>query len=183
MRCFISIKLPEHVSSKIFHAFEILEKKNLFSGSITKKENLHLTLKFLGEISEEEVKNIEKILSEINLNKFQCELSNPSFFKNENFIKIIWIDLLSEGNKIENLQEEISKKLFTFSEKNKFVPHITTARVKIILDRKFKENLIKEVNKMKFKDLKFEVDKFYLMKSQLFPSGPEYKMIKEFDLK
>ena len=60
MRAFIAIELPEHVRAKIFHEFETLSKKGVVGGNFVSKDNLHLTLRFLGEISEQKAKDIAK---------------------------------------------------------------------------------------------------------------------------
>lgn len=181
MRCFIAVELPGNIRGKIFHKFEILQRKNLFKGKITEKENLHLTLKFLGEISEEKIKKVQEKLSGIKFEKFSCNIGNPGVFKNEKFIKIIFVELISENNKLEKLQKKISEKLPEFYEKRKFSSHVTTARVKFV-DRSLKEKLVQEIEKINFKDLNFEADEFVLMKSELFPQGPRYKILEKFKL-
>ena len=62
MRCFIDIEISDHIKSKIFHEFENLQTKNLFSGKFVEKENLHLTLKFLGDLTNEGLEKIKNRL-------------------------------------------------------------------------------------------------------------------------
>ena len=61
-RCFISIDLPEIIRREIQ---KIQEQLPDFKGKLTEQENLHLTLKFLGEISDDEIEEIRKKLREI----------------------------------------------------------------------------------------------------------------------
>jgi len=181
MRCFIAIDLPEHVKSKIFHRFEDLFNKRYFKGKITEKENLHLTLKFFGELNKEQIEETKKKLKEISFEKINCNISKTGFFNNEEYIKIIWVDLPSENDNILGLQKLIAEKLPELKiDKKGFSSHITAARVNSVIDKK---KLVKEVKKIKFKDLNFEIDKFYLMKSELFRQGPRYRVIEEFNLK
>ncbi|MBT96623.1 MAG: RNA 2',3'-cyclic phosphodiesterase [Candidatus Pacearchaeota archaeon] len=176
MRCFVALKLSEHVKSKVFHEFENLQKKNLFNGKFVNKENLHLTLQFLGSISEEEIEETKKELREIKFEKFNCGIGKIGVFNNERFIKVIWVDLISD--KIEKLQKQISSKLSKFpSDFKKFESHITTARVKFIIN---KEELIEELKKINFRNLDFEVNEFVLMKSELTREGPKYKILERF---
>ena len=74
MRIFIAIELPEDIKSKIFHASETLTNKNFFRGKFVEKKDLHLTLKFLGEIDEEK---IEKIISRLK----KIEITNKNKLK------------------------------------------------------------------------------------------------------
>ncbi|MAG79019.1 RNA 2',3'-cyclic phosphodiesterase [Candidatus Pacearchaeota archaeon] len=178
MRCFIAIKLSEHVKSKVFHEFENLQKKNLFRGKFVEKGNLHLTLKFLGSISEEEIEETKKKLSEIKFEKFNCKIGKTGVFDNESHIKVIWVDLISD--KIEELQKQVSNKFLEYpSDFKKFNSHITTTRVKFIIN---KEKLIEEIKKINFKNLDFDVNEFVLMKSELTREGPKYKVLERFKL-
>ena len=58
MRCFIALDLPREAIKRIEEIQELIKKKNLFAGKFTESDNLHLTLKFLGEISEEQIREI-----------------------------------------------------------------------------------------------------------------------------
>lgn len=178
MRCFIAIDLPIHVKSRIFHKFELLFKKRLFKGKYTDKDSLHLTLKFFGEISEEKIKEIDKELQKMKFGKFECDMGDIGFFGGEENIKIIWVEMVAK--EIYKLQEEISNVLKSGRKRDdKFVSHITTARVKAVVN---KNELLKELRNFNFKKLKFEVDEFLLMKSELTPEGPKYKILKKYKL-
>ena len=181
MRCFISIDLPEHVKSEVFHRFENLYGRNFFKGKLTEKENLHLTLNFLGNIENEQIEEIKKELRQVKFGKFSCKIGKAGFFDNEDHVRIIWVELLSEGDKLNVLQKKISEILSEFKTDDKeFSSHITVARVKIVTDKK---NLIKEMKNIHFKNLDFETDKFSLMKSELMRQGPEHRTLEEFKLK
>jgi len=175
MRAFISIHLPERVIKKIKKIQKEIERQHLFIGKMTKPENLHLTLKFLNEISEEQAEDIKKKLGEIDFSKFKAKLSFAGVFS-ETHIRIIWL-------KIENcdeLQKLIDEKLKDmFNKEERFMAHLTIARVKKLDDR---EKLKQEVKKIHLNE-DFLVDGFYLMKSFLKSEGPEYKVIEEFKLK
>lgn len=172
MRTFISVELPEEVKKEII---KIQSKLPEFQGKKTEVENLHLTLKFLGEIDEDKVKKVREKLREIKLDKFQGEIRNLGVFT-ESLIKIIWIYLAN----CNQLQELIDDKLKDLFEKEKrFMGHITLARVKKVED---KRKFLEELRKIKVEGWKFVVDRFYLKESILNEKGPEYKVIEEFKL-
>ena len=177
MRCFIAIEFPEHIKARIFHEFENLKNKNLFNGKFVEKANIHLTLKFFGEITNEKLEEIKNKLKEIKFEKFECYIGKTGFFDNENHIRVIWVELVSE--KLQELQKIINKKFPEMSsDYKKFNSHITTARVNSISR---KGDLIKEVKRIHFKNLDFEVKEFVLIKSELFSDGPKYKVIEKFE--
>ncbi len=67
MSCFISINIPEEISKEIS---KIQNELPNFMGKKTELENLHLTLKFLGEIDEKKVEEVRKKLNEVKFRKF-----------------------------------------------------------------------------------------------------------------
>lgn len=181
MRCFVAIEFPEHIRAEIFHAFENLKKSGSCFGNFVEKDNLHLTLSFVGEVSEEQVGEIKKVLKRIDFRKFPIEIGNLGFFPNESFVKIVWLDVLS--NEILSLKKEIEKKLikegFSFKE-IEFVPHLTVARIKGIKDKK---KFHEEIEKIKLGKMFFIAEDFCLMKSVLKNDGPEYKVLERFDMR
>jgi len=178
MRAFISIELPENVKAGIFHTFEKLKGSGFCSGNFVEKNNLHLTLKFLGDISEEDAEKIAQKLSEIDFRKFAAETGEISFFPNEDYVKVIWVELVSkEIFGIKKIIEEKLSEIGIPKEEREFSSHITVARIKNIKDKvKFAE---------KIKDLKSEkyffiIDELSLIKSELTKEGPKYKVLKNF---
>ena len=195
-RCFISIELPGEMIYVIKNIQNLIKKKNMFIGKFTEPENLHLTLKFLGEIDEYKISNVMRMLKSVEFNEFEAELGNvgvfskkfsknPRFFVSKNFkkeefsdIKIIWIELLG---KVFELQKEIDNKLINLFElENRFMSHITLARVKRVYDKK---ELIDYLKSIKPRKIKFNIDKFILKSSELNSEGPIYKDIKKYSLK
>src|SRR3989338_8292101 len=170
MRAFIALEISEKIREILFAIANSFYKQNLFSGKITEKENIHLTLKFLGEIDDEAVELIKERLRKIKEKKFSAELKELGVF-NENFVRIIWICLAG----CDNLQKEIDDKLTDLFEKEKrFMGHVTIARVKEC-DR---EKLLEEIKKIRI-DNKFDVEKFVLFSSELKKEGPVYSKIEE----
>ncbi|MEK6906740.1 MAG: RNA 2',3'-cyclic phosphodiesterase [Nanoarchaeota archaeon] len=178
MRIFIAINLSESARAKVFHEFETLEKKNFFKGRFVEKENLHLTLKFMGDLPLERVEDAKKKLKELKFKKFKCSVGKPGVFNSENHIKVIWVELISK--EIGEIERQISEKFSEIkSDFEKFNSHITIARVNSVTN---KEGLINYLKKINFKNLDFEVKEILLMKSELTPRGPIYRVIEKFTL-
>jgi 2'-5' RNA ligase len=180
MRAFIAIELPEDLKSDIFKKFEQIEEAGLVGSKFVDKGNLHLTLKFLGDISEEQAEKIQKKLSEIKFKKFEAKFGKIGFFPNENYIKIIWIELIAK--EIIELQGIIEGKLrdIGISQDDKgFTSHITIARVSKLKD---KNVFLEKIKKINIKKSEFIVNKFSFIKSELTRERPIYKTLKEFSL-
>lgn len=170
MRCFIALELPREAINSIKELQKLIEKQNIFTGKFTEPENLHLTLKFLGEIFEEQIEEVKKRLNEIKFKEFEAGLGEIGIFSKK-FIKIIWIKL--DGKGVFELQRLIDEKLKDlFKSEERFMSHITIARVKNVPDRK---RFLEYIKNIKPKKIKFPVDKFFLKKSELKPEGPVYE--------
>jgi 2'-5' RNA ligase len=170
MRVFLAIDFPESVKSRIFHKFEILSRKNLFRGKPVEKDNLHLTLKFFGNVSEKKLDKIKQQMKKIKFEKLNCEVGKIGFFDNENNIKVIWFEFLNE--KLKFLNDVVEKEFGR--DKKPFSSHITVARVKQVTN---KQELLKELKGLNFKNLKFEINEMVLMKSILTSRGSKYKIL------
>mgnify|MGYP001608145657 CR=1 FL=1 len=172
MRVFISINLPESIKKEISRIQDSLPE---FIGKKTEEANLHLTLKFLGEIDEKKVEEIKERLNKIEIDKFETAIDEIGIFSPQ-FIKIIWVHLKNCGELQKRIDEALSD---IFDKEHRFMSHITIARVKKIKDKK---RFLDDISKIKIKESKFIVDKFYLMKSELNPKGPIYRILGEFSL-
>ncbi len=178
MRAFIAIDLPEHLKAEIFKKAENLFGKKLFFGNITDKNNFHLTLRFLGDVSSDKAEEITKKLGGIKLKKFSCSTGKIGFFDDESHVKVIWIELVSD--EFKKIDSEISKTFAEFpSDYEEFSPHVTMARVKSVTNRK---DLIEELKKINLRRINFDVNEICLMKSELAKEGQRYKVIGKIKL-
>tara|TARA_Y100000310_G_scaffold337122_1_gene423369 strand:- start:8078 stop:8617 length:540 start_codon:yes stop_codon:yes gene_type:complete len=178
MRCFIALELSEEALSELEKIQQELKKKDLFTGTFPKKENIHLTLKFLGDVDEKTLKQTREALKNIKFSELQVSLKETGVFSG-NFIRVIWVGL--EGKGIKELQKTIDKELTPiFNKNNKFSTHITIARVKNIKDKK---QLLDTINQIKPNKTSFKISKFTIKCSTLTPEGPVYKDIEEYPAK
>lgn len=166
MRTFIAIEIPEKIKEEIVKIQNSLLE---FSGKKTEFENLHLTLKFLGEVDEKQLDLIKEKLRKIKLNSFEAEINSVGIFSD----RIIWIGIKN----CDELQKEIDEKLSgLFEKEERFMGHLTIARIKKINDKKkFRE----EIKKIK---MNFVVKNFNLKKSKLTKNGPIYEDIEVYNL-
>lgn len=177
MRSFISINIPYTISVN-FH--ELI--KNAKFNPVA-PENIHLTLKFLGEITSKDAEEISGALNFIkNEKRFRISLKGIGAFPDENYIRVLWIKVVEGSKEICELQKKIDDALkFKFPPENDFVPHLTIARIKYVYN---KEGLKRFIDKYKdFEFAKFTAEKVSLMKSELRKEGPIYTEIQNFSLK
>jgi RNA 2',3'-cyclic 3'-phosphodiesterase len=174
IRCFVALKIPEDILLEIV---KIQEQLPEFFGKFIEKENLHLTLKFLGEIPLERVEQVKKKLGEIKFEKFNTRINRLGVFS-EKFVRIIWLHLLG----CEEFQGVVDEKLgeVDFILEKRFMSHLTIARVKSLNDKK---KFLEDFKKIEIKEgLEWSVDNFYLIKSELHKKGPVYSVLEEYSL-
>lgn len=127
MRCFISLELNDLVKKELLKEITELKKTGI-KASYPKGEQLHLTLLFLGEISEGEVQEVKETLSQIKFNKFHFQVKGLGFFPNDSLIRVCWSGVQEGREEVIKLQSLISTSLN--KEGEDFRPHVTLARVK-----------------------------------------------------
>jgi len=161
-----------------------LENEIKNSGAHTKlvePENIHITLKFLGDTNEEYINKIEEIINNSvkDIEPFEIKLKGMGVFPNQNYIKVIWIGV-ENGEPIGLIANKIDEglsKIGFIKEKRGFSAHLTIGRVK---SAKNKDNLLKIVDKYKeIEFLKIKVESIILKKSELTPKGPIYTTLKD----
>lgn len=173
MRTFIAIKLPENIKD---YLKELQKELSGMKGSLVK--DFHLTLKFLGEVSEDKIEKIKERISEIKFEPFKINLSKLGFFPTESYIRVVWVGLGPE-DKVVELQKKVDEamKEFGFKDDFKFKSHLTLARVKFIDDKK---TFVEKLKKLEIKPLEFDVNSFSLMKSTLTREGAVHEELKKF---
>lgn len=167
VRCFIAIYPIKNEA-----VYQVQREIKVFvEGKEVEKENMHVTLSFLGEINEEKVSLIKSELKKLisNYKKREILLSRISLIPNERFIKVIAIEV----NGLEDLSKEIEEKIGGDVKP----PHLTLMRVKRVRDKK---GLI-EFSKKIILNQKVEVSDIKLMKSTLTRNGPIYEIIETFE--
>ena len=149
------------------------------------KNNLHLTMKFLGYITLEQTKLVRSILKEIasRYSPFIIKLSsNIGTFPTYQMPRIIWVGIKEGINELKELYNSIENKLSNkgFPREDKdFHGHITIGRVKYIRD---KTNFIQILKRIKVNNFTQEVGSIDLMESKLTPDGPIYNITAKFPL-
>lgn len=169
-RTFIAISFPEEVIEEIARVQEIVSGK-AFTGKITELNNLHLTLKFLGELDDNHLDKVKESLKKIKFNKFTVKLGALGTFARHGIPRIVWMKL--ESKELWELQEKIDleMKKLGFEREERFMAHVTLARVKYVEDKKGFREAIKSI---KTKKIDFDVNDFALKKSELRKMGPTY---------
>jgi len=177
-RGFIAIDIES--SSKIKELIRDLKNSGA-NIKIVEPENMHITLKFLGDTDEELIEKIKEIMkkSVVNIDPFELKLKSTGVFPNENYIKVIWVGL-EQYEKIKEIAKTIDEKLSKIGfkkEKREFSPHLTIGRLR---SGKNKDKILHILNKYKDAEFNsFKIKSIKLIKSELTSKGPIYTTLEE----
>ena len=181
-RIFIAINLPEQIKRKLLG---YQKKWPELPVKWVNSNNLHITLIFLGNINDQEILEIDKIIKEITAvhQPFSINLNRICYAPPKKIPpRMVW----AEGEKSEKfakLQTDLEKKLlenFNQHRPAEFRPHITLGRIRTWELKKMNPEEKPEVNEEI--SFNFEVKSIEIMESQLKPGGSEYTILESIKL-
>ena len=169
MRAFVAIEVN---NKDVLNSIHKIQTELNIKAKPVKLHNMHFTVQFLGEVSEDMIGKISDALNSIKFSAFSISFVSIGVFPKPNFPRIIWVGTDDGINELEKLAEMIRSKLshLGFSPDKKFKPHVTIFRVK---------NKIEDVSDKleKFSSYYFgkqTISEIKLKKSELTPNGPIY---------
>jgi len=183
MRAFIAIDLPEGI-----HA-ELRRRQAEFRAVCpdarwTHPEGIHLTLKFLGEISDAQVAQVTDALTALErFEKFSIEVKGFGCFPDARRPRVFWAGLESPPAlaRLAGFVEERMEKLGFPREDRPFKPHLTLARFKDPRPQPALQRALEQISAAGPPELgRFEVSEFFLFESKLSPHGAEYRKVMRF---
>jgi len=183
-RLFLAIHI---VPNDKFLAVYMRLKQQLKSEKIrwVEAENLHITIKFFGETS---IENIEAIKNLMHLfvskvEPFNVTIKGTRIFGSRYKPRVIWFDA-SDNKRLTLLASELFKELdiagFDTGRQN-FVPHLSLGRLKYVQHKRSFQKAIDTLKDVFVQE--YYVQKFTLFESLLLPSSAVYKIVEEFELK
>ncbi|MGM0437573.1 MAG: RNA 2',3'-cyclic phosphodiesterase [Bacillota bacterium] len=182
MRLFVAINFSERNRNLIKNKVKLIKNNVEENVKWVKKENWHITVKFLGEVKEKKVSNIKNKINEISkINKFYFQINKIGAFPSLNYPKVVYLGINRGKDKLKEVNEKVETKLSELNfekEDRPFTPHVTIGRSKDYTDNNNLANtLIDIAQKKNFINIYSKMDKISLMKSELTDKGPLYEEI------
>ncbi|MBF0538377.1 MAG: RNA 2',3'-cyclic phosphodiesterase [Nitrospirae bacterium] len=149
------------------------------------RENLHLTLKFLGDINRSQVRSVELALEGVCAlhRPFGVVLRSVGGFPTLPRAKVLWIGVEDDSD-LKSLHRDIDAELSKAGfarEERPFSAHLTIGRLRD--SGSLTTNLLKGLTPLKTKDFGLSpVSGIALMSSELTPGGPIYTVMRDFPL-
>jgi len=163
VRVFIAIELDKSIKQYIGRKQEIVRNYSL-KGNFSRIDNFHLTLRFIGEVNNQDVEKLKNVINQLTLEykPFNFTLGNLGFFPSRNK-KIVWIGVKSGEKELKSLFNKLEGFLETNGfprESRGFKPHITIGReIRLKVD-------IEEIrNNISIENIVVPVERISLMES------------------
>lgn len=183
IRTFIAIEVPEEIQARL-RELQDEWKKERAKVTWVKPGNIHLTLKFLGDVPEDKMELVQQGVKRATegLTSFTMAVKNVGAFPSLTRPRVLWVGIEEPTGKVNLLASRIEDEMtkLGFEKENRpFSPHLTLGRVKIPTGA---ERLAEKVEATSFDAGEFVVNEVVVMRSDLKPTGAVYTPLKRFAL-
>lgn len=188
IRSFIAIELPDEIKLHLDQLETLLKSEKQSGVKWVNPDSIHLTLKFLGNISINQTGEITRAIEESarETSPFKLEVKGLGVFPNLKRVQVAWVGLSGDIDKLGQLQQRIESNLAQLSftpESRRFTPHLTIARLRNQVSPDERQSFGQLIANTEFSAGTINVDVISLMKSQLTRQGAIYSRISLVNLK
>jgi RNA 2',3'-cyclic 3'-phosphodiesterase len=180
VRLFVALEIPRAVRDNLATLIGDLRTVDPKARWV-RPENIHMTLKFMGETPPEKVENIRGALSEVQSKRgVELHFRGLGFFPNAKRPNVLWTGIDASPN-LPSLAGDIERSLEKLGfplEQRPFVPHLTIARFQPPRIQEQLQSAIAQSSGREFGSL--HTGEFHLIESKLKPSGAEYTTLESF---
>ncbi len=178
LRLFTGIELPVLLRQRL-----VLLQGGLDGAKWVERDNFHLTLNFIGEVSEQVAEDAHDALSGIRTPPFDIELKGTGSFARGDNVKVLWVGV-EKNEVLHRLKEKIDRARAKYDvpvEKRKYLPHVTLARFRHAPEEAKIAEFMATHNL--FSGDAFTVDHFTLFRTHQTKHGSEYEALAEYPLR
>lgn len=189
IRSFIAIELPDELKRTLVRLQAQLKASDSPSVKWVDPYGIHLTLKFLGNVTFKQIEEITRAMEKAaaGISPFRLEVKDLGVFPGPTKVRVVWVGLGGDLDRLTQLQEKIEANVAPFGfppEGRPFTPHLTLARVREQATPQERENLGQLITNTKTTiDYTFTVDSVNLMRSILSREGALYSRLATVPLK
>ena len=170
MRTFVAAEIH---NDAVLNSIAKLQSDFKINATPVSKQNMHFTMLFLGEITEDVAENVKQVLATISFKPIEANFTHVGAFPDTRFPRVIWIGVDEKAsNQLVELASQVEQKLapLGFQSDKPFKPHLTIFRIKNNID-----DISKELDTLKTIQLGHDtITEIKFKKSILTPSGPIY---------
>jgi len=183
VRSFIAIELPQDVKKELYRIEHIMKQGGHTGIKWVNPEGIHITLKFLGNISTTQITAVNEAIKETTQGfpPFRLEIAGVGAFPDLRQPHVLWVAINGEVDRLSELQQKLGSLLVSCNipkEARTFVPHLTLARIKDSVLPEERRNIGAFIKPLRINArISFDVQTVSLMRSQLTSKGAIYSCL------
>lgn len=181
IRSFIAFDLESEAVQKKLGAVQNLLAQTGADLKLVEPQNIHITVRFLGDITPATAEKIFKEMQKIQFTPFNVQIKGLGAFPNLRYPRVVWAGITEGADQLKTVFNQLEPHLrslgFTPDQKG-FSPHLTIARVKTGRNKTQLADFVAKNANYDFGAIKAEC--LRLKKSDLTPRGPIYSTLKEY---
>jgi len=182
LRAFLAFEVSPEVRENLMRVEEEL-KQTRADVKLVERENLHFTVKFLGEIPDGMVDEVDRRIKTLALQKMEVEVRGLGAFPDTRRPRVVWAGVAphdlasvsSSGQQVIDVLEGVGE-----SDERGFHPHITLGRVRSPRNHEALVAVLRDCSTRDFG--RTAITSLKLKSSSLTPNGPTYRDIREYNL-
>ena len=184
-RTFLAIRIPTTTAYS-----DLVErlKRNLTHEqyiNYCRPENIHLTLKFLGNTPEDDIPAIIEACQKVarRHQPFTMDFDRTGLFGSNRVPRVLWLGMTEQPKTLFDLEADLLDAfddLGYLRDRQNFVPHLTVCRIKSLVDKTFFQKTYDGIEQKTY--LHADVKELVYYQSFLQPTGPFYKVLKKIPL-
>ncbi|WP_137290985.1 RNA 2',3'-cyclic phosphodiesterase [Natronorubrum halophilum] len=198
MRSFVSVDLPDALAQPVSRLQDEFADANGLT--FTDPEQAHVTLKFLGDVDEDGLPELERELEaavkDADVDPFTARFGGLGVFPSLDYIRVVWLGVEDGGEELTRLHEATEKRTTEMgfeAESHDFTPHVTLARMEHAGGKDLVQQLVRESRASSPGDERrsrgsepevgeMDVEEIRLTESTLADEGPAYSTVESFSL-
>jgi 2'-5' RNA ligase len=179
VRTFVAVEIPDHLRIAVRDSTATLRRENDRVRWVP-PENMHLTLKFLGEINERQLREVQEATAEAAKEHppFELSLGPVGAFPNLSRPRVVWIGLqggVEALGRLASCLENLLERRGFARERRPFRAHLTLGRAR-------RPGPLEGVSAVTVPTGSFLIESVVVMESQLRPQGAQYRVIDSYPL-
>ena len=185
IRCFVAIEIPEDIQNRLI-AIQDEIRQQIGPASWVKPGNIHLTLKFLEEVSHNDIQSVGEVIEQVAQRHpaFSMQIGGIGAFPNLERSRVLWTGITVGTAEIKVLAQEVNTELSGCgypADSKQLNPHLTLARLRSRVDLNPLVDTFRQYDQIDGTNM--EVNGIALIQSELHPSGAIYTPLKFCALK
>ena len=182
VRVFVAVELPDAVKAEFSGLTAAIDALGVRGARTVRPEGIHLTLKFLGDVSVELIPDIESAMdtTAAESEPFALSLGDAGVFPNPRAARVLWVGVAGDLERLGRLQQRVEESLVELGfrpERRGFNPHITAGRVRDRVSNADRRRVTETLLSHEYARPLIRVEGISLIRSTLHPDGAVYEPV------